>query len=385
MKNLRTESTHQAGFSLPELMVATLLGMILTAGVVSVYTASMKDYALNNALEDVQKSGRLALSLLEPKIRMAGFFGCGHSMQPGSILKTDLAIYSAAAAVQGYEYIGTGMGVTYPNITHALKAGISAADWSPSLPPEMSQAIGVNSAGPGAAVPGSDILLLHEAAPGGIDLVDPYTDDAGGLFVTTGQDAQLAIGEIVVVSDCKHADLFQITNIGGNYQDGKHDRIDRSADATFSPGNDPSGQSSHNNYGAGSQILPYETYLFYIGMDRDKNPSLYEISLGNNAALGKPVELASGVENMQMLYGVDTDGDEIPNQYLTADQVTDWSHVVCIRIALLTRSGGNITNAGGEPSFKLLDPSNGLTLTVSGDGHIRKVFEETISIRNHLP
>jgi type IV pilus assembly protein PilW len=95
--------------------------------------------------------------------------------------------------------------------------------------------------------------------------------------------------------------------------------------------------------------------------------------------------VASGVENMQLLYGVDTDGDEIPNQYLTADQITDWSHVVNMRVALLTRSGGNSTSTGGKSSFRLLDPSNGLTLTVSGDGHIRKVFEETVSIRNRLP
>ena len=385
MKNLRPKPTRQTGFSLLELMVAALLGMILSAGVVSVYLASMKDYAQNNALEDVQKNGRLALSLLEPKIRMAGFFGCGHSMQPESILKTDLAIYSANVPVQGYEYTGTGMGVTYPIKTGPPKTVISPASWSPSLPPDISQAIGVNSAAPGAAVPGSDILLLHEAVPGGIDLVDPYTDDTGGLFVATGQDAQLAIGELVVVSDCEHADLFQISNIAGNYRNGDRVRIDHSSDASLSPGNDPSRQSSYNNYGADTQILHYETYLFYIGMDRDKGPSLYEISTGNNAGLNKPVELATGVENMQMLYGVDTDGDEIPNQYLTADQVTDWSRVVSIRIALLTRSGGNSTDAGGESSFKLLDPSNGLTLTVPGDGQIRKVFEETISIRNHLP
>ena len=385
MKNSSIRSTRQTGFSLPELMVATLLGTILAAGVVSVYTASMKDYALNDALGDVQKSGRLALGLLEPKIRMAGFFGCVHNSQPESLLKTDAAIYSASVPVQGYEYIGTGMGTTYRIKTATLRDRVSSANWSPSLPSDISQAIGVDSTGPGAVVPGSDILLLHEAVPGGINLVDPYTDGAGGLFVATGQGAQLGIGELAVVSDCKHADLFQITHVAGNYQNGNRDRIVHSADAAWSPGNDPSAQSSYNNYTAGSQILRYETDLFYIGMDRDKGPSLYEISVGSNAALRKPIELASGIENMQMLYGVDTDGDEIPNQYLSADQISDWSRVVSIRIALLTRGGGNSTDAGGEPSFKLLDPSKGLTLTLPGDGRIHKVFEETVSIRNRLP
>jgi type IV pilus assembly protein PilW len=385
MKSLRTKVSRQAGFSLLELMVATLLGMILAAGVVSVYVTSMKDYALNNALEEAQKSGRLALSLLEPKIRMAGFFGCGHGVQPENLLKTDQAAYNARVPVQGYEYTGTGMGATYPIKHGAIRTGVSAADWSPSLPPEISEAISTDTAVPGAVVPGSDILLLHEAVPGGIKLVNPYTDGADGLFVAAGQGAQLGIGELAVVSDCNHADLFQITDIVGNHQDGDHDRIDHSSDATSIPGNATAGRSGYNDYAADSQILHYETYLFYIGVDRDKGPSLYEISTGNDAELGRPVEVASGVENMQMLYGVDTDGDKIPNQYLTADQITDWSHVISVRIALLTRSSGNSTNAGGKSAFKLLDPSNGLILMVSGDGHIRKVFEETVSIRNRLP
>lgn len=385
MKNLRLKSVRQAGFSLLELMVATLLGMILVAGVVSVFIASKKDYGVDNALEAAQKSGRLALSLLEPKIRMAGFFGCGHAVQPESILKTDLAIYSASVPVQGYEYIGTHMGATYTIKSDAPSTEVSDANWSPSLPPDIGQAIGIHSTGAAAVVPGSDLLLLHEAVPVEIVLVTPYTDDADGLFVSMGQGARLTTGELAVVSDCKHAALFQITGIAGNYQNGGHDRIDHSSDAALNPGNAPPGQFGYNNYGADSQILPYETYLFYIGMDPVRGPSLYEVSTGSNAGLGRPAELASGVENMQLLYGVDTDGDEIPNQYLTADQVTDWSRVVSVHIALLTNGGGSSAVAGGESSFKLLDPSKGLTLTVPGDGHIRKVFEETISIRNRLP
>ena len=384
MKSLHSNSVRQAGFSLLELTVATLLGTILAAGVVSVYVASKKDYARNNALEAVQKSARLSLSLLDQKIRMAGFFGCGHGIRPESILKTDLAIYSVIAPMQGYEYLGTGMGATYPDKTVAPGAEVSAANWSPSLPPDISNAVGVNSMGTGSILSGTDILLLHEAAPEEISLVDPYTDGGDGLFVAAGQGTKMAIGELAVVSDCKHVDLFQITNIAGNHQEEDHDRIDHSSDTVLSPGNNPPGQFSYS-YGADSQILPYETYLFYIGRDRDGNPCLYEVSMGIDAALGRPTELASGVENMQLLYGVDTDGDEIPNQYLTADQITDWNRVVSVRIALLTRSDGNYTGAGGASSFKLLDTAHGLTVMVPGDGRLRKVFEETVSVRNSLP
>ena len=385
MKRRRLRLAGQAGFSLVELMVATLLGLILTAGVISVYLASSKDYSLNNALGAVQNNGRLALNFLEPKIRMAGFFGCGHVVQPDSILSTNLATDSNALAVQGYEFSGTGMGATYQ--IKATHPGIetSASSWSPSLTDDIVETVGLNTTAPGGAIPGSDILLLHEAAPGGVNLVYPFTDDSDGLYVAASQDTQLAIGELALVTDCQHAGLFQITDIAKNYRGGNRDRLGHSSNATLSPGNNPQGRFAHNDYGADSQILSYGTYLFYVGIGRDKNPALYQVSLRKDATLGRPVELVSGIENMQLLFGVDTDADEIPNQFLTADQITDWDQVVSVRIALLTHSAESSTDAPGAPSFTLFGPTDGLTLTVPHDGRLRRVFEETISIRNRLP
>lgn len=385
MKTLRALPSRQGGFSLVELMVATLLGLILTAGVVSLYLASRKDYGLNNALGAVQGSGRLALAYLEPKIRMAGYFGCAHATQPGSILKNTLATYSPAPALQGYEFTGTGMGTTYRIRTTAPSAATNAASWSPSLPPDVSAAVGVDKPGAGGAVPGSDILLLHEATPAGIGLAAPYTDGADGLFVAMRQDAQLTTGELAIVSDCRHSDLFQITGITGYGHDGDRARIEHSSDAALIPGNDPPGKFNDDSYGEDSRILPYGAYLFYVGVGLDRGSSLYEVSLRNDGTLGKPVELVPGVETMQLLYGVDTDGDEIPNRFLTADQVGDWDRVVSVRIALMTQSAANSTDTAGVSSFKLLDPSQGLTLMVPRDGRLRRVFEETISIRNRLP
>jgi type IV pilus assembly protein PilW len=388
MKRQTWDSERQSGFSLLEIMVATLLGTILAAGIVSVYTTSRRDYARNSALESVQTSARLSLSVLDQKIRMAGFFGCGHGMQPVSSMQTKLAAYDVGVPIQGYEYSGTGMGDAYPSKPDTRDAGPDAADWSPALPPDISRAVGLGAVGPGAsapgaAVPGNDILLLHEAAPGEVELVAPSTDGADGLHVAPDQVGQLAAGNLAVVSDCTQSELFQITGISGN-EDGDHDRVDDASGGTPSSGNFAPARFAHEHT-AGSRIFLYQTYLFYIGRDQKGAPALYQISMGPDATLGRPAELASGVESMQFLYGLDTDGDEIPNQYLTADQVTDWARVVCVRVALLTRSGGSYAGTAGDASFKLLDTGGGLNFKVPADGHIRKVFEETISIRNRLP
>ena len=387
MNDMVSDPGRQAGFSLLELVVATLLSMILTAGVVSVYIASKNDYTRNNVLEAVQRSARSSLNLLNTKIRMAGYIGCSNGVHPESILKTDLASYSATMPVQGYEYAGTGMGATY-RIKSAIPGSTVAADptdWSPSLPADIGRGSGIDSTGAGSVIPGSDMLLIHEAIPDDIRLVEPYTDGAGGLLVAPGQGIRLAVGELAIISDCTHADLFQISNITENDRNGNDDRIEHASNSMLNPGNDPRGQFTDNNYGADSQILRYQTYLFYIGQGPDGTPSLYEVSIGTGSALGQPAQVVSGVENMQLLYGVDTDGDDIPNQYVSADQVTDWDHVLSIRVALLIRGGGNDLDAGKESLFNILDPSNGLTLKAPGDGRVRRSFEETISIRNRLP
>ena len=48
-----------------------------------------------------------------------------------------------------------------------------------------------------------------------------------------------------------------------------------------------------------------------------------------------------GVESMEILYGVDTDGDDAANYYVTADAVADWAQVVSVRVSLLVATIDN--------------------------------------------
>jgi len=51
-----------------------------------------------------------------------------------------------------------------------------------------------------------------------------------------------------------------------------------------------------------------------------------------------PVVIAEGVEDMQVLYGIDSDADDAANRYVLEGNVTDWSQVVSIRVSLLINS-----------------------------------------------
>ena len=88
-------------------------------------------------------------------------------------------------------------------------------------------------------------------------------------------------------------------------------------------------------------------------------------------------ELVEGVEDMQVLYGIDTDNNRTPNQYVTANIVTDWGDVVSaeVRLLLQTLDDNLASQANQQYTF------NGVT-SVSPDLRLRRTFTNTISIRN---
>lgn len=62
------------GFTLLELMVAMVLGLLLTSGVYSFLLGNKQAEAVNQALASVQEQGRYGLSLLRKDIQLAGMY-----------------------------------------------------------------------------------------------------------------------------------------------------------------------------------------------------------------------------------------------------------------------------------------------------------------------
>ena len=63
----------QGGFTIVELMIAGLLGIILTAGVIQLFIGSNRNYSLQDELANVQEDGRFALIFLENEIQRGGW------------------------------------------------------------------------------------------------------------------------------------------------------------------------------------------------------------------------------------------------------------------------------------------------------------------------
>ena len=74
------------GFSLIELMLALALGVVVTAGIVTLFVGNNQTYTLLNGQSRMQENARFALDFITRSARAAGYFGC--DPEPAKIYKT---------------------------------------------------------------------------------------------------------------------------------------------------------------------------------------------------------------------------------------------------------------------------------------------------------
>lgn len=63
----------QKGFSIVELMIALVIGLLLMTGVIQVFISSKQTYATNEAMARLQENGRFALEFIARSARIAGY------------------------------------------------------------------------------------------------------------------------------------------------------------------------------------------------------------------------------------------------------------------------------------------------------------------------
>jgi type IV pilus assembly protein PilW len=80
---VRRLRNSRAGFTLVELMIALVIGGIVVASALALYAHGRSAYRANERIARLQEQGRFALSVIEPDIELAGYYG--FTNQPGVI------------------------------------------------------------------------------------------------------------------------------------------------------------------------------------------------------------------------------------------------------------------------------------------------------------
>ena len=289
----------------------------------------------------MQEGARFAMEFLAAPIRMAGFMGC-FSEPDGffEVLNPDVSadyLIDFASPVDGHE-------ATAPGI------------WSPGLgvlPADITTA---------SIASGTDVLTIRTTDPRGTRLSQANLNPDEDLTVRVlpgGETAQYTAQDLFVVSDCQKASFFQRTSGGTTATEITMRHVAGGAAAT--PGNDlatitPDGSA----YGLDATVHRVETQIFFIAPGAGGALALWRKS----GFLDAPVELVEGIEDLQVLYGVDTDADGIPNRYRTVQNVTDKADVRTLRISITANSVNPVSDVG--------------------DGLIRRTFTNTIALRNRI-
>ncbi|MCX7098888.1 MAG: PilW family protein [Methylococcales bacterium] len=375
MKYRRTGSPQQ-GMTLVELLIAMLLGVFLTGGLIQIFVGSQQTYRMQESLSRLQENGRFAIDFLSRDIRMAGYRGCSSGVSltigfnPGGNYLYDFSVF-----IKGFE--ATSIDTWSPGVNMPDMDDMTAAAGTINSPTGGSDVVTVRRADDKGFVLASNItpadnLGLDAAASSPNLSADTDNFKAAGFLNSNGVNKCAT----AVISDCNvagvvSADVFKISKISGTI-------LEHKVSGCADPNN--SSASLAQAYLQGAQVYPINTITYYVSQNPGNHPALYR-RIGTN----KAEEVVEGIESMEILYGVDTEPDGEVDYYANAKVVSeanaglgDWSKVVSVRIKVLAVTIDD----------KLREQAVGLNfngMDIPADRRQRRIFNATITLRNRAP
>lgn len=334
------QAARDAGYSVVELMVAITVGLMILAGLVTLFANNSRARAEIDRANQQIESGRYALQMLEDALHNAGYLAefnptvlATPSADPIAC-DTSLAGLAAALpiAVQGYDN-----GAGAPSCVSDLR-------------------------------PGTDILVLRRASSCAVG--------------DSGCDADVPGDFYFQASACDNTSELASGNIATYY------RLDSNT------GN----LSLHQkDCATAAGLHQYRVEIYFIANDDktgDGIPTLKRAELG--AGSFNIVPLVEGVENMQIEYGLDTTvpttgapavytaNPDLYNGCNPAACVGYWRNTVAAKINLLTRSTTTTPGYTDTKTYSLGMNADGSANTVGpiGDGYKRHLYASVVRLNN---
>ncbi len=315
----------QAGMTLVELMVALAIGSFLILGAVQVYTQSRQAYVINDAIARVQETAQFAMDTIESDLRMASNWG----------------LNSRSDAITGRS---TGVSPNPLNLTTPLDSGASCGTtWAFDLerPVVATDTYGLPCPADNTAQANSDTLTVRRAS------VAPTARAGDRLQI----ESNLTVGQIT-----------EAAAIPTEFQNANSQRHDLLVNTYYVDAN--------------SALIP--------GVPTLRRKTL--ASAGGNPTIND-LEVAPGVENLQVQFGVDMNGDNTVDRYMNpnnaiitpgASGFDPGARVLTARIWLVVRS---ISPEIGIVDLTDYEPGN-VDLGVPNDNFRRLMVSKTILLRN---
>jgi type IV pilus assembly protein PilW len=334
-----------AGFSVVELMVAMTLSLIMLGGMLAVVASSRITYGENERVARLQESGRAATEFILRDLRASGYRGCAQAVPFRNLLNdANTLLWDMGVPLQGFDAQGSGV-------------------WAPALDPLVD-----------SPEDGSDIIAVRTIRNGARSFRTntPMANATDTLEVDDPADIDLPVGRVLLASDCNAAAVFAVSDFVDAGTTATIEREISGPTAGVGPGN--ASENMVIALGEDAEVAEMDTVIYYVRQsDSGNGPALWRI-----VGAGDPEEIVNGVEGLQLLYGEDTDGDRLVNEYRTADTVGDFRRVIAVSLAILLRSEQPNSQIVDERTYDLL----GETLGPFNDRFQRTLYTTTVTLRN---
>lgn len=351
------------GYSLIELMVTLLIGMIILNGVFQVVISSKRSYLDHKEISYIQENARFALDTLSRDIRMAGYIGCANNnTEQVNVIANDVMGFIGTAGIAGFDD-ESGLN-TFP--TQYRDQALGNTD---SLLIRRGEA--------------EEEFLVRRQNPTthAITLWDNHTFEANqpmaivdgscsfsAVFTASKINSPNSLSHGISANNCNHV-------LRGRYN------------CTQCSGTNCPRSLPTASYQAGARIMPLISNAYFIGDSSllPGTPALKRQAMiaHNGIITTRTEELATGVENIQFIYGIDSNADGRVNEYRSANRMDvnndgtidsdDWEMVYTVKINMLLRSQSPVFS---EPQ----------TVEFNGKEYpglfMRQVVSTTIQIRN---
>jgi type IV pilus assembly protein PilW len=319
-----THKQRQSGFSVVELMIAMLLSLTLATAIISVFVNNSYSFNQDENIGRMQDDARHALREIAFELSMAGHYANLHipatvTYDGGLTIGTDCGPAGEANWMYRATEIGTGNNLSIMAIDNATNAAVTAAH---------------SCFGAGEVEEGTDVVAIKRVAG-----AESTVLSANGAYLrTNGTVGVLFSGTAptappVVVAPPR-------------------------ADWAFRPS------------------------IYYIrqfaNVPGDNLPTLCRKALSGAGPSMITECLATGIEDLQIEYGIDTTQNGQPNVYLSSPTLAEMQNVVAARIFLIGRTTEVDTRYTNTKTYSISNAPD----FVPNDSFHRRVFSTSVSIQN---
>jgi type IV pilus assembly protein PilW len=341
-----SRATHsvkkQCGAGLIELMLSVIIGLLVMAGVVQMYSTSSQNVIADSGASLIQDNMRFTFSRLARDLGETGSLGCVSSTFSQNISTSN----------NGEKYLDNMLG---------LSAGEDELyDFDTIINGVESATAGTDPAG--LIAEGTDTFRIRYASNTNKKTI---IDGENRTQLTLDNVDALRVGQIALATDCGGGSLFVITSITGNVvthaAGSGPDQFNATSERDERVGvflSDDGENKTENATSSAAYLYAHTTgaYQYFIGTSAaatatgDSCNPVSTTGGRKHCALfrrenGENLEIAEGVHDMQVEYGWNTPTNEL--FFTTAGGVTDWDDIDRVKVTLSFNSVENAAASAG--------------------------------------